>query len=63
VIYDALDQIRHRTSLLVVEQNMHVAMALTSRAYVLKTGSMAYAGPVDGLSEELIQAAYLGTMD
>ncbi|VTU45870.1 LIV-I protein F (plasmid) [Variovorax sp. SRS16] len=60
VIYDALERIRHRTSLLVVEQNMHVAMALTARAYVLKTGNIAYAGPVSGLSEDLIQAAYLG---
>jgi branched-chain amino acid transport system ATP-binding protein len=63
VIYDALHKVRLHTSLLVVEQNMHVAMELTSRAYVLKTGRMAYAGPVSGLSEDLIQAAYLGAAE
>lgn len=50
------------TTLLLVEQNAHMALRLASRAYVLETGSIAFAGSSAELSgNPKIREAYLGT--
>ena len=48
-------------TVLVVEQNAHVALEIADRAYVLETGAITMCGPArDMLSDRAIVAAYLG---
>jgi len=61
-IFDVIRAINARgTTLLLVEQNAHLALATAHRAYVLETGTIALAGPAAELSrDERVQRAYLG---
>ncbi|HEX6341082.1 ABC transporter ATP-binding protein [Umezawaea sp.] len=50
------------TTVLLVEQNVHQAFALASRAYVLENGVIAGEGPTDELADsELMRRGYLGS--
>jgi branched-chain amino acid transport system ATP-binding protein len=49
------------TTILLVEQNAHVALGLASRGYVLETGEIALEAPAKDLLEDpKVRAAYLG---
>lgn len=49
------------TTILLVEQNAHMALAVADRGYVLETGSLTVAGtPAELLDNEEVRAAYLG---
>jgi branched-chain amino acid transport system ATP-binding protein len=53
----------HGMSLLVVEQNAGMALALADRAYVLETGSIVATGTGDELlADDTIKEAYLGVV-
>ncbi|NCB73499.1 MAG: ABC transporter ATP-binding protein [Clostridia bacterium] len=48
-------------TILLVEQNAKMALAISDRAYVLETGSIAMQGPAKALSEDdRVRKAYLG---
>jgi len=50
-----------RVTILITEQNVHVAMELASRAYVLQNGQVRVSGDTDELSErDDIRESYLG---
>lgn len=50
-----------RTSVLIVEQNAHLTLAIAARAYVLEHGSIALQGRAEDLRRDpTIQRAYLG---
>ena len=52
---------RQGTTILLVEQNAHMAFKLANRGYVLETGSVVLSGPSQELAESPeIQRAYLG---
>ena len=52
---------RAGTTILLVEQNAHLALSIAARAYVLETGRMVLAGSgKDLLSDPRIKEAYLG---
>jgi branched-chain amino acid transport system ATP-binding protein len=61
-IFDNLARInREGTTVLLVEQNVLQALRLSSRAYVLENGEIAFSGPRDDLlGDPRIRAAYLG---
>ena len=49
------------TTVLLIEQNAHQALAVASRGYVLETGRVAFAGTsAELLASEDVRAAYLG---
>ena len=49
------------TTMLIVEQNAHVALEIADHAYVLETGVMSLSGPATEIaSHDGIRAAYLG---
>jgi branched-chain amino acid transport system ATP-binding protein len=48
-------------SILLVEQNAQMALALANRAYVLETGKIVLSGPSEALMEnKMVKEAYLG---
>ena len=52
---------RDGTTVLMVEQNAYMALALASRAYVMETGRIVLEGPARALAEnEHVKNAYLG---
>jgi branched-chain amino acid transport system ATP-binding protein len=54
----------HNMSLLVVEQNAGMALALADRAYVLETGAIVATGTGDELlADDTIKEAYLGVVN
>ncbi len=62
-LFNRLEQINAETgtTMLVVEQNASLALALAQRAYVLEAGGLALSGPADELREnDAIRQAYLG---
>ena len=62
-IFDILRRINaeERVSILVVEQNASLALALASRAYLLETGRIVISGPAaDIQNDEAIRRSYLG---
>lgn len=61
-MFAAIRQINQQgTSILLVEQNVSMAMSLANRAYVVEEGRIASQGPAcDLLRSEEIQRAYLG---
>ncbi|HEY8531012.1 MAG TPA: ABC transporter ATP-binding protein [Limnochorda sp.] len=61
-IFDVIREINSQgTTILLVEQNAHMALSIAHRAYVLETGRIVLAGPADELRQsEAIRAAYLG---
>jgi branched-chain amino acid transport system ATP-binding protein len=61
-MFDVLAQLRERgTTMLLVEQNLHAALKLADRAYVLQTGSIVRSGPADELAtSDDVRRSYLG---
>lgn len=50
-----------RLSILLLEQNTNVALSISNRAYILKTGRIVKEGPAkELLHDPVVQAAYLG---
>ena len=47
-------------SILLVEQNVGLALEMTSRVYVMQTGQIAFSGATDEISFEEVRRAYLG---
>ena len=53
---------RESTTILLVEQNAHMALGIANRAYVLETGRIVMEGDAQTLlNDEKVKAAYLGT--
>jgi branched-chain amino acid transport system ATP-binding protein len=48
------------TTILLVEQNVHRALAIADRAYVLSVGSVVASGPTENLVEGELERSYLG---
>ena len=61
-IFDLLAELRRRgTTIFVVEQNVHLALEIADRAYVLKSGSLHLSGrSADLLASPDVDRAYLG---
>lgn len=61
-IFRIIEEINHAgTTILLVEQNAHMALSIASRAYVIETGSVMVSGPAKELqASEEIKKAYLG---
>lgn len=61
-IFDVIGRIRAmKTTVLLVEQNLHQALAIADRGYVLETGRIVLAAPsADLLRDPKVRAAYLG---
>lgn len=61
-IFDIIQDINEQgTSILLVEQNAQMALAIADRAYVLETGTISMQGPGDDLLEDpSVIKAYLG---
>jgi branched-chain amino acid transport system ATP-binding protein len=62
LIFDIIREINTQgTTVLLVEQNAHMALAVAHRAYVLQTGSICKSGPArDLLDDPEVKKAYLG---
>jgi branched-chain amino acid transport system ATP-binding protein len=62
-IYEVVREINAQgTTIVLVEQNAHYALDVSSRGYVLETGHVVLTDTSDNLgSDERVQAAYLGT--
>jgi branched-chain amino acid transport system ATP-binding protein len=63
-VTDALLEIKSRTSLLVVEQNVHLALKICSRAIVLRAGEVVLRATSDELDDrDALLSKYLGQSD
>jgi len=62
-IFDIIRDInREGTTILLVEQNAHMALSIANRAYVLETGSIVMSGNAQTLlDDDKVKSAYLGT--
>lgn len=59
-IFGALCEVRKSVAILIVEQNVRAALSLAQRGYLLESGVVAAQGQAEGLTQESIEAAYLG---
>jgi branched-chain amino acid transport system ATP-binding protein len=60
-IYRALAKVRERTTMLLVEQSVEMALKNTSYAYLLETGSLLRQGPsAELMADPALKEAYLG---
>ncbi|WP_102693504.1 ABC transporter ATP-binding protein [Rummeliibacillus pycnus] len=61
-IFNTIEEIRKEgTTILLVEQNAHMALSIADRAYVIETGRVVLSGTAKELQEtEQVKAAYLG---
>jgi branched-chain amino acid transport system ATP-binding protein len=60
-VASALLEIRSRTAILVVEQNVRLALHVCSRAAVMREGTIVLEGPADQLrNQDALLASYLG---
>jgi branched-chain amino acid transport system ATP-binding protein len=61
-IFNVVQRIRERgVTVLLVEQNAHMSLAIADRAYVLETGRIVMSGPAKELARDSrIKEAYLG---
>jgi branched-chain amino acid transport system ATP-binding protein len=61
-VFDTIMEInRDGTTILLVEQNAHMALQIANRGYVLQTGEIVLSDSSDGLRKnEMVQKAYLG---
>lgn len=62
VIFDTIEEInKEGTTILLVEQNAHMALQVANRGYVLQTGEIAFHDSAENLRQnEIVQKAYLG---
>ena len=61
-IFDIIQDINQQgTSVLLVEQNAHMALSIANRAYVLETGKIVLSGDADEvMNDPMVISAYLG---
>ena len=60
-VYRVIADTRRQTTVLLVEQNAHMALSVADRGYVLETGRLVIEGRPDALwNNEAVRAAYLG---
>jgi branched-chain amino acid transport system ATP-binding protein len=61
-IFEVIQEINQQgVSILLVEQNAHMALSIADRGYVLETGKVVLSGEVEALVENpLVKEAYLG---
>lgn len=61
-VFDTIVEInKEGTTILLVEQNAHVALQIATRGYVLQTGEIVLSDSADGLRKNpMVQKAYLG---
>jgi branched-chain amino acid transport system ATP-binding protein len=61
-IFDTIKEINEEgTTILLVEQNAHMALQVANRGYVLQTGEIVLSDSAEKLREnEMVQKAYLG---
>mgnify|MGYP001148339347 CR=1 FL=1 len=61
-IYQTIEAIAHEgVTILLVEQNAHLALRVSQRGYVMESGALALSGPSQELAADpAVQAAYLG---
>jgi len=61
-IFDVIREINHAgTTILLVEQNAHMALQIAHHAYVLETGAIALQGPASEIrGNDQVRKAYLG---
>lgn len=61
-IFEVIQTINERgVSILLVEQNAHMALSIADRGYVLETGKIVLSGSAEELmSNTLVKEAYLG---
>ena len=61
-VFDTIEEInRDGTTILLVEQNAHMALQIANRGYVLQTGEIVLSDTADGLRQNsMVQKAYLG---
>jgi branched-chain amino acid transport system ATP-binding protein len=60
-VYRVIAKIRRETTVLLVEQNAHMALSVADRGYVLETGRLVVEGRPNALwDNEEVRAAYLG---
>jgi branched-chain amino acid transport system ATP-binding protein len=61
-IFETIVEInREGTTILLVEQNAHMALQVASRGYVLQTGEIALDDTADALrNDPMVQKVYLG---
>jgi branched-chain amino acid transport system ATP-binding protein len=61
-VFDTIQEInRDGTTILLVEQNAHMALQIADRGYVLQTGEIVLSDTADGLRQNsMVQKAYLG---
>lgn len=61
-IFEVIQDINQQgVSILLVEQNAHMALSIADRAYVLETGKVVLSGQAETLmSDPMVKAAYLG---
>ncbi len=61
-IFDIIQDINQQgTSVLLVEQNAHMALSIANRAYVLETGKIVLSGNADKvMNDPMVISAYLG---
>ena len=62
MIYKTIREVNSEgTSVLLIEQNAHMALSVADRGYVLQNGEVVLQGTAEALKEEeLVRAAYLG---
>jgi branched-chain amino acid transport system ATP-binding protein len=61
-VFDTIEEInRDGTTILLVEQNAHMALQIANRGYVMQTGEIVLSDTADGLRQDpMVQKAYLG---
>jgi branched-chain amino acid transport system ATP-binding protein len=61
-VFDTIQEINQDgTTILLVEQNAHMALQVADRGYVLQTGEIVLSDTADGLRQDpMVQKAYLG---
>jgi len=61
-VFDRMREInREGTTILLVEQNAHMALQIADRGYVLQTGEVVLSGSAEQLRQnEMVRKAYLG---
>lgn len=61
-VFETIQEINQEgTTILLVEQNAHIALQVASRGYVMQTGEIVLSDTVDNLRQnEMVQKAYLG---